>query len=115
MVLSRILVGYWLRHSGLVPRGGQVVVVLRDGVKRRPSAAGLVAAGIEHGGGFDTWRRPIARGLVLVPGREQIGDIVLLRRFGTSAAPDLVGVVAVVLDLVEPDFRFVLRHSKWSV
>ena len=101
--LRRVLVGHRLRHARLVPRGSQVVVVLRNSVKGCPPAAGLLAAGVEHRAGLDARWLPVAGRLVLAPGHHQSRDVVLLRRLGTAAALDPVRVVAVVPNLVEPD------------
>ena len=57
----------------------------------------------EDGPGFRARGLTVTRRLVLAPHREQARDVVLLRPLGTAAALDLVGVVAVVADLVEPD------------
>jgi len=47
--------------------------------------------------------------LVLLPFGKHGGNLVLLRRLGAHAVGDLVGIIAVVLDLIEPDVLELLR------
>ncbi len=91
------------RQAGFVGGRRESVSCFGDAPDGCPPATGFFRIGVEKGVGFGAGRFLEAACFVGRPSVSRAGNAVCVRGFNAPTAGDFVGIIAVVLDLVEPD------------
>src|SRR5579859_182504 len=95
-----------------VARCGESILVRLDQGRRRPPAPGGITTRDQNGAALGTGGRGKAARLVRLPVTEKIRNVIALRCLGTPSTSDLVRIIAVGTNLVEPDFLRVAQDGR---